>query len=391
MKYLNANEVLPKDLISLIQKYYQGGCLYIPKENYRRAKRRTDYKIELEKRNKHIYLRHLEGKANEELGSIYHLAESSIRRILLKERAEHQKMEGIIKEILKSWGIENGQLLQVYSSAWETDHSYIIKVYDNKEQLERNIKTTTILLNHNIPVAEILPTLTGEKFVFYQNKYFLVSKKLRGSNLSDLKDEKTAWNMGYAIAQLHKAFTECEKEIAFWDNSLLKEMKGWVQESLKKNEWQTVDKEQYLKAVRLLEETYDSLPKQLIHRDVHFGNFLFHEGELSGYIDFDLSQRNIRIFDICYFLTGLLAEETKEPLTKAEWMKNVKAVIAGYESISMLSKKEKEAVPYVMECIEIFFAAYFLEIQDTKCANDANKIFQFVQGCQKEIQDAIKS
>ena len=34
------------------------------------------------------------------------------------------------------------------------------------------------------------------------------------------------------------------------------------------------------------------LPVQLIHRDVHFGNFLFDEGKFSGYIDFDLSQRN---------------------------------------------------------------------------------------------------
>ena len=45
---------------------------------------------------------------------------------------------------------------------------------------------------------------------------------------------------------------------------------------------------------------------------------LFFEGDFSGYIDFDLSQRNIRIFDICYFLTGLLAEETENAYTKKE-------------------------------------------------------------------------
>lgn len=389
MKYINANKVLPEDLISSIQKYYQGGYLYIPKNNYCKVKRRTDYKIELEKRNKHIFLKHLEGKSNIELGSIYHLSESSIRRILLKERVKHQKMKEIIKEIVKLWGIEKGQLLQIYPSAWEIDHSYIIKVYDNKEQLERNIKTTTILWNNNIPVAEIFPTLTGEKFAAHQNKYFLVSKKLQGSNLTDLKDEEMAWKMGCAIAQLHRAFLECEKEITFWDNSLLKEMKGWVQENLTKNEWQIINKEEYLKAVRLLEKAYDSLPEQLIHRDVHFGNFLFYGNKLSGYIDFDLSQRNIRIFDICYFLTGLLAEETKEPLTKTEWIKSVKAVIAGYESTNKLSIEEKEAIPFVMECIEILFVAYFLEIKDTKCAKDACHIFHFIQECEMEIQKAI--
>lgn len=389
MKYINANKVLPEDLISSIQKYYQGGCLYIPKDNYHKIKHRTDYKIELEKRNKHIYLKYLEGKSNIELGGIYHLSESSIRRIILKEKVKHKKMKEIIKEILKLWGIENGQLLQISPSAWEIDHSYVIKVYENKEELERNIKITTILWNHGIPVAKILSTLTGEKYAACQEKYFLVSQKLRGSNLINLKDEKMAWKMGCAIAQLHRAFLECEKEITFWDNSLLKEMKGWVQESLIKNNWQIINKEEYLKAVRLLEKAYDDLPIQLIHRDVHFGNFLFFEDNLSGYIDFDFSQRNIRILDICYFLTGLLAEETKEPLTKAEWIKNVKAVMAGYESVNKFSVQEKEAIPFVMECIEILFAAYFLETEDTKCAKDAVTIFHFILESEGEIQNAI--
>ena len=300
MKYANANEVLPEELIIMIQKYYQGGYLYIPKGNVFEVRRQTDYKIELEKRNQYIYLKYLEGRTNGQLGNIYHLSESSIRRIILKEKVRYQKMEERIKQILSLWGIENRQLLQIYPSAWEINHSYVIKVYDDKNQLERNIKISTILLNCNIPVAEIVRTKTGEEYIEYQNVYFLMSRKLQGSNISDVKDKKMAQKMGRAIAQLHRAFMKCEKEVEFWDNSLLKEMKGWIRENLINNEWQIVDKEEYSKAVELLEKEYDYLPKQLIHRDVHFGNFLFFEGNLSGYIDFDLSQRNIRIFDICY-------------------------------------------------------------------------------------------
>ena len=61
----------------------------------------------------------------------------------------------------------------------------------------------------------------------------------------------------------------------------------------------------------------------------------------------------VRIFDLCYFLAGLPAEEAEDAFTKDEWLKIVKAVAAGYESISKLSAKEKSAVPCVMECIEI--------------------------------------
>lgn len=52
-----------------------------------------------------------------------------------------------------------------------------------------------------------------------------------------MKDSAIARKMGCAIAQLHRAFLKCEKEVDFWDNSLLQEMQGWVQETLADNEW----------------------------------------------------------------------------------------------------------------------------------------------------------
>ncbi|MBD5467214.1 MAG: phosphotransferase [Lachnospiraceae bacterium] len=389
MKYVNANDVLPEELLSMIQKYYQGGYLYIPKGNDCEVKRLTDYKIELEKRNQYIYLKHLEGRTNGQLGTIYHLSAASIRRIIAQGKVKYQKMKEMIEQILPLWEMENKHLEQIYPSAWEVNHSYVIKMYEDKKQLERNIKISEILSDCDIPVAEIVLTKTGEKYAAHQNNYFLLSKKLQGSNISDLKDRTMAWKMGCAIAQLHTAFMKCEKELEFWDNSLLKEMKGWIRENLANHEWKILYEEEYSKTVDLLESVYDFLPKQLIHRDVHFGNFLFFEGQLSGYIDFDLSQRNIRIFDICYFLTGLLAEETEDSFTKIEWIENIRSVIAGYESILPLSEKEKTAIPCVMECIEVLFVAYFIGMNDTKHANDAYEVFRFIQNCESDIQRAI--
>lgn len=294
-------------------------------------------------------------------------------------------MKEVLSRILQLWGIEDGKLSQVYSSAWEVNDSCIIKVYDDLQQMERNIKILTVLRGCNIPVAEILSTKTGEKYVAEEGQYFLATRKLPGNTITALKDEETARKMGAAMARLHQAFLRCEKEMEFWDNSLLREMQGWIRENLENNAWQIVGKEEYLKTAASLERIYDDLPKQLIHRDVHFGNFLFCEGSLSGYIDFDLSQRNIRIFDVCYFLAGLLAEETEAPFTKEEWLRDVKAVIGGYESISRLTAGEKAAVPCVMECIEILFAAYYVGMQDMKCARDAYRIFRFIQNCEEDM------
>lgn len=54
-------------------------------------------------------------------------------------------------------------------------------------------------------------------------------------------------------------------------------------------------------------EIYESLPQQIIHRDPNPGNIIIC-GDNWGILDFDLSERNIRIFDPCYAATAILSE-----------------------------------------------------------------------------------
>lgn len=58
MKYKNAKDILPQELVEILQEYYQQGYLYIPKRaNHELSlKPKTDYKIELEKRKYHANL-----------------------------------------------------------------------------------------------------------------------------------------------------------------------------------------------------------------------------------------------------------------------------------------------------------------------------------------------
>ncbi|MBD5154180.1 MAG: hypothetical protein HDT15_03655 [Oscillibacter sp.] len=66
-----------------------------------------------------------------------------------------------------------------------------------------------------------------------------------------------------------------------------------------------------------------------------------------------------------------------------------KTVITSYESIIDLSETGKKAIPCVMECIEILFAAYFIGMNDIKRANAAYHVFRFIQSCESDIKNTI--
>jgi len=213
---------------------------------------------------------------------------------------------------------------------------------------------------------------------------------LQGNNIVNLKENlNLAYEMGKIIARLHYAFKEIENQDEFWDNSLLVEMKGWIQDVLQKDEWRLVDEKRFNAVVKGLEIWYDRLPMQLIHRDVHFGNFLFHDREFSGYIDFDLSQRNIRVFDLCYFMLGLLCEEEKTDISTEEWFIILKNLIDGYQTVTILTTEEKQAIPYVMMAIELLFVAWFIGEKDIKCAENAKEIFEFVESNANKILKVV--
>ena len=289
-------------------------------------------------------------------------------------------MKNKLTQILNHWDLSDSDVKQIYNTAWQVGNDYVLKAYQNINMLERNVKILQILEQMNIPVGKIILTKNDKQYVSIDNMFYFLSKKLPGSNVIQIRNNNEfALIMGEIIADLHVAFKKCEDTELFWNNSLLDEMNGWVKSGFEASNWKYISKEEYNKTVSQLAMVYDDLPVQLIHRDVHFGNFLFSNGKFSGYIDFDLSQRNIRIFDLCYFLLGLLSEEIKFEITEEIWFEFLKNVFVAYDQKCELTETERKAVPYVMECIELLFVSYFEGIHDVRCAEDAYNIFKFVK------------
>ena len=297
-------------------------------------------------------------------------------------------MDSKIQQIINEWDIDGEEVKQIYDSAWQVGENAILKTYKEVNLLQRNIKILSMLEDIGIPVGRIILTKSQKNYAEDDEYYYILTKKLVGNNITDIQNiMQIALEMGRVLARLHKAFKECESREEFWNNSLLKEMKGWIRDVFAKNKWKYIEESKFENTIYNLEKLYDKLPLQLIHRDVHLGNFLFDKDKFSGYIDFDLSQRNIRIFDLCYFMLGLLSEEELLDVTEEQWFNILKYFFEGYEQECKLQLEEKLAVPYVMESIELLFVAWFIEQNDIECAEDAMKIYQFVE---KNIERILK-
>lgn len=393
MRYDNAKDLLPEELVALLQNYVQGSYLYVPRKEgeEKKMRKKTVYAVEMEKRDKHIYEKHLKGWDNFRIGELYHISGSSVRRIISKERRKFAEEKMKISDLLNHWNIHSKEeeICQIQDSVWEAAGEYVLKAYENCRELERNIQFMKVLRSMNIPAAEPVSSEHGDDYICFEGRYYLLTRKLPGSRIDDVKERVALGRrMGEIIGKLHLAFQQCDNDEEFWDNSLLREMKGWVKEDLSRDEWSVIAETEFVTAVSELESVYDQLPCQLIHRDVHFGNFLFQNGVFTGYIDFDLSQRNIRIFDLCYFAMGLLAEEEGNRLDRKEWFRLLSDIVSGYENQISLTDAEKKAFPWVMENIELLFTAWFIKINDTRCAEDAAHLFRFVRDHETEVRRA---
>lgn len=88
MRYIKAQDVLPEEILKIIQEYIDGEYLYIPRknENHKSWGEKSGIKDSLKIRNNEIYKKYLNGATINELSKEYYLSEKSIRRIIGQEK-----------------------------------------------------------------------------------------------------------------------------------------------------------------------------------------------------------------------------------------------------------------------------------------------------------------
>ncbi|MDR0268139.1 CD3324 family protein [Paenibacillus sp.] len=84
MKYINADEIFPRELLKEIQKYVHGETIYIPRPIGTRKKwgEKNGNRALLQQRNDQIREQYAEGVSIIELADRFYLSYDSIRKIV---------------------------------------------------------------------------------------------------------------------------------------------------------------------------------------------------------------------------------------------------------------------------------------------------------------------
>ncbi|WP_313184683.1 CD3324 family protein [Lacrimispora sp.] len=92
MSYIKAADVLPKEIIDLIQDYIDGEYIYVPRKEINRKAwgENTRSKEMIHFRNMEIYEKYTKGISIDHLSETYYLSPKSIQKIIAKLKLKNQ-------------------------------------------------------------------------------------------------------------------------------------------------------------------------------------------------------------------------------------------------------------------------------------------------------------
>jgi Ser/Thr protein kinase RdoA (MazF antagonist)/AraC-like DNA-binding protein len=300
--------------------------------------------------------------------SIYHNHKPKKPEVAKKQMVTEKEL----RKILENWDIDKNLPIhdiyimdgaKVSGSVWTVGDDYILKT-GQRDRLMKNMRIEKALAGEGFKSSLPVPTKAGEDYLDGQ-EIFVLTHGLKGNPLPKLDrfgEDRAAFGEKYgrSIAKLHKALKKVQKDVLPDEFNLYQRIMEYSLPAVRAQnaQWNMgLDEAFFSDYIDNFGELYEKLPKQLIHRDPNPSNILFENGEVSGFIDFDISEINIRLWDVCYCATGILSETTDEAYEK--WPELFGGILRGYDKEGKLTAAEKQAVYYVVLSIQFICVAYF--------------------------------
>lgn len=274
-----------------------------------------------------------------------------------------------IKQLLSNWKLDTKDILIENlkpNNVWLVGENYIFKTGKNIVGLKTHIAISRELEKEGILGSVPVKTIKGEDFIVEEEKFYVLLNRVKGESLSKEKrygEDRyiIGKKYGEAIGNLHRILKKHDSNIEVNDNNLLKTTLNWALPQTKKimEQWNCpLPDEFYKDYIENFSKLYNELPQHIIHRDPNPSNIMFHNNNVSGFIDFDISERNVRIFDPCYCATGILSESDGIEDSFEKWDEIFKGIISGYDSVCKLTSSEKMAIPYIIYSIQMIVIAW---------------------------------
>ena len=264
-------------------------------------------------------------------------------------------------QILKNWGLEGENITDIYyegtgsrnESACYVGDSFVLKYTANLGKLKNHMEVSRALEAAGLLAAVPVPDIQGEDYIRDGELYFYLTKRLPGAQLpAGAIYDGAACFMGEILGKLHQALEK--KDACVSEADLLATVRDWaLPEAQKALGLSDGFCKGYLEN---LGELYPRLPRQIIHRDPNPGNIIC-AGEQWGFIDFELAERNVRIYDLCYAATAVLSESFDRDNEK--WLAVYRDILRGYDRVAHLSDEERRAIPHVMLANQLVCVAWF--------------------------------
>lgn len=287
-----------------------------------------------------------------------------------------------ITELLTLWGLQDekisdvvyGETGQTSDTAKYVGEDYILKYTNNLGNVNKAIDISKALENVGLATLSVIPTLEGKDYIENGELYFYLARKVKGDSILASKVyldeyEKNARFIGEIIGQLDLALEKIDVVVDEADTFAA--ARDFALPKLK--EMLPIEDNFANKYLNTMEDLYPKLPRQIIHRDPNPSNIIV-SGDKWGFIDFDLSERNVRIYDPCYAATAILSESFEDGNEDklSRWISIMKEILTGYDTVVHLSDEEKKAVPYIILSNQFISTAWFADKDKYKDIYDVN-------------------
>lgn len=295
----------------------------------------------------------------------------TVSRPLLPEVSTIMYTEKELRQVLSHWDIdpklpiENIYLMtgaKVPGKDWRVGEEYLLRAGD-RQSLVKNRSIAKALANQGFQALLPIPTCGGADFLDGAEPFFL-TRGLQGKPLDKAerfgeKRLEFGTKYGGAVARLHNALQEVQRDFPADEVNLYDTIINWALPNVQKQDeqWGMDLGDTFFEDYKQrFGELYPHLQRQLIHRNPNPTTILFHEGDVAGFIDFEMTEINVRLWDPCYCATGILCEG---PNHFDKWIEVLHGIIKGYDHQAHLNEAEKQAIFYVLCSIQMICVAYF--------------------------------